>query len=45
MVISIYTLVGIRLEEKQLKRIFGEAYSIYCSEVPALLPRFRSFLK
>lgn len=38
-VISLYTLIGIRLEEKQLLSEYGEAYKSYAKKVPGLIPR------
>ena len=40
---SIYTVVGIRIEERKLVAEFGESYTEYCRKVPMLFPRF--FLK
>lgn len=37
--ITAYTLIGIRLEEEKLEFVFGEGYSRYKKEVPALVPR------
>jgi len=37
-IITIYTLIGITLEEKKLIREFGESYLQYRSKVPKLLP-------
>ena len=36
--ITAYTLIGIRLEEKKLLNEFGDAYRNYRSKVPMLLP-------
>ena len=38
-IITIYTLIGIGLEERKLELEFGEKYRQYMSEVPKLLPR------
>jgi protein-S-isoprenylcysteine O-methyltransferase Ste14 len=40
-VITIYTIAGIYIEERKLKLEFGEAYSVYSSKVPMLIPFFR----
>ena len=37
-IITIYTLIGIGLEEKKLELLFGESYKIYKKEVPKILP-------
>ncbi len=39
--ISAYTLIGIRWEEKKLVHEFGAAYEKYQQEVPMILPFFR----
>ena len=36
---SAYIAVGIRFEERDLRRTFGAAYDAYAALVPALLPR------
>jgi protein-S-isoprenylcysteine O-methyltransferase Ste14 len=41
--ITVYTLIGIRIEEKKLIAEFGEQYIRYASSVPKLLPRIRIF--
>ncbi len=40
-VISGYTLFGIRLEEKKLRMEFGESYMEYARKVPKLIPDFK----
>ncbi|MCW3073986.1 MAG: hypothetical protein JWP69_1055 [Flaviaesturariibacter sp.] len=40
LIIHLYTLVGIRLEEKKLVETFGAQYEEYKRKVPKLLPRF-----
>jgi protein-S-isoprenylcysteine O-methyltransferase Ste14 len=40
-IITIYTLIGIELEEKKLVAEFGESYLRYKTEVPKLIPTFR----
>ena len=37
--ITMYTLIGIRLEEKKLLEKFGEAYASYRKRTPMLIPR------
>ena len=41
LVITLYTLAGIRLEEKKLYLEYGEAYRQYAGRVPQLIPRPR----
>jgi len=38
--ITVYTFIGIRLEEKKLLRVFGEAYADYRRRTPMLIPNF-----
>jgi len=38
---TIYTLIGIRLEEKKLRLEFGESYIEYAKKVPKLIPDFK----
>jgi len=38
-VITLYTLLGIRFEEKKLKAAFGDIYLRYMKEVPMIWPR------
>ena len=40
--ITLYTLAGIRLEERKLLLRFGSAYADYRRRTPMLIPRFRS---
>ncbi len=35
-----YTLIGMRLEERKLIRLYGDRYREYMDKVPALIPRF-----
>jgi methanethiol S-methyltransferase len=42
MVIIIYTLIGMKLEEKKLESEFGSAYQEYKSKVPAIIPFINS---
>jgi methanethiol S-methyltransferase len=37
-IITVYTLIGIGLEEKKLVNEFGESYSNYQASVPKLIP-------
>jgi methanethiol S-methyltransferase len=37
-IITVYTIVGARLEEKKLIREFGEAYNAYRQKVPMFIP-------
>jgi protein-S-isoprenylcysteine O-methyltransferase Ste14 len=39
-ILTAYTLVGIRLEEKKLAQEFGEAYTSYRKKVPMIIPTF-----
>lgn len=41
-IITLYTLLGIRFEEKKLIGIFGDTYIAYKKAVPMIWPRFRS---
>jgi methanethiol S-methyltransferase len=41
-VITVYTLIGIHLEEQKLVAEFGDQYRQYRQRVPKLIPRFRS---
>jgi protein-S-isoprenylcysteine O-methyltransferase Ste14 len=40
-IITIYTLIGIELEEKKLELEFGESYRRYKLKVPKLIPGFK----
>ncbi len=40
-IITIYTLIGIDLEEKKLELEFGESYRQYKQKVPKLIPAFK----
>ena len=37
-IITIYTIVGIKLEERKLKTLFGHQYSSYKNHVPMIIP-------
>jgi len=39
--ITVYTLIGIRLEERKLLRTFGQQYADYCRRTPMLIPSLR----
>jgi len=39
MAITVYTLIGIRLEERKLLDVFGERYALYRRQTPMLIPR------
>ena len=39
-IITTYTLIGIRFEENKLEKEFGAAYKKYKKEVPMLIPKF-----
>jgi protein-S-isoprenylcysteine O-methyltransferase Ste14 len=43
--ITVYTIVGIRYEEKKLIKDFGESYIQYRAETPMLLPKFLTLKK
>lgn len=36
--ITVYLMVGARLEEQKLIAAFGDAYKLYCKRVPSLIP-------
>jgi len=38
-IITVYTLIGLQLEEKKLEKEFGSAYQSYKRKVPMLIPR------
>ena len=38
-IITVYTLIGIRFEEKKLVAEFGDAYKAYQRKVPMIIPR------
>jgi protein-S-isoprenylcysteine O-methyltransferase Ste14 len=40
-IITAYTLIGIKFEERKLTNTFGEAYTRYCKEVPMIIPRLK----
>ncbi len=39
LIITIYTIIGIRFEERKLRNSFGETYTQYTREVPMIIPR------
>lgn len=39
-IISVYTIAGIRIEERKLMIEFGDRYKAYAGKVPMLIPRF-----
>lgn len=41
MIITVYTLIGIELEEKKLLSEFGDNYRLYRQTVPKLIPFFK----
>ena len=41
-IITVYTLLGIKLEEKKLLKVFGEQYDEYRKRVPMIWPRLKS---
>ena len=41
LVITVYTFIGIKMEEQKLLREYGDDYKIYSSNIPMLLPTFR----
>lgn len=38
LIITVYTLIGMQLEEKKLVHVFGDTYIRYMKQVPALIP-------
>jgi methanethiol S-methyltransferase len=40
-IITIYTLIGIRFEEMKLEKEFGDSYKLYKQNTPMLIPWFR----
>ena len=38
-IITVYTLIGLHLEEKKLEKEFGDAYRLYKQKVPMLIPK------
>lgn len=38
--ITVYTLIGIRLEERKLLKVFGQQYAAYRRRTPMLIPNF-----
>ena len=40
-IITIYTLIGIRFEEMKLEKEFGASYKLYKQTTPMLIPKFR----
>ena len=40
-VLTVYVLIGIRLEEQKLLLEYGEQYEQYSKKVPKLIPKFR----
>ena len=40
LVVTIYTLIGIRFEEAKLEKEFGESYKLYKARVPMIIPAF-----
>ena len=37
-IVTIYTLIGINLEERKLEELFGDSYRVYKQKVPRILP-------
>jgi protein-S-isoprenylcysteine O-methyltransferase Ste14 len=38
--ITLYTLIALRFEEKKLEKEFGDAYRVYKEKVPMIIPKF-----
>ena len=45
LIITAYTLIGLKLEEKKLQKEFGDAYQLYKQRVPMLFPNLPFFPK
>jgi protein-S-isoprenylcysteine O-methyltransferase Ste14 len=45
LIITVYVLFGIRLEEKKLYIEYGESYKEYSQKVPKLIPRIITIKK
>ena len=43
-IITAYTLIGVRYEERKLEKEFGDAYETYKRQVPMIIPRLRRIL-
>jgi len=41
LIITCYTLIGIRFEEQKLLREFGQPYEEYKKRVPKIIPSFK----
>jgi len=41
--VLLYIFIGSKLEERKLKKEFGESYEQYCKQTPWLVPTLRSF--
>ena len=37
--ITVYTIIGVRFEEKKLVKEFGDSYAVYQSQTPMLIPK------
>jgi len=44
-IVTIYTLIGLQLEEQKLEKEFGKKYAEYKDRVPMLIPRFSQQVK
>jgi protein-S-isoprenylcysteine O-methyltransferase Ste14 len=40
---TLYLLIGLRLEERNLRQELGPAYDLYCANVPMLVPRLTAW--